>query len=186
MITLDDLMQMNRHQLQAVMERGHPLDLDELAESQYLGVDLSLPPLMHKLLWKTFRKTFHEHGAGGLRGWNVRMKQTGVDGPAIPLTDKRGQPITFGHYRVRSAEGIRFPKGWRGANYLDYGTAGNKRLDPARLGYTPLVAVNAGSMELLLGWEVFKVGKAFLPLPDYWALKRQGPLDEVVPIPSAN
>jgi hypothetical protein len=55
--------------------------------------------------------------------------------------------------------------------------------DPARLGYTPLIAVNAGSQDMLLGWEVFKVGPVFLPLPLYWALRFEAPLEEVVTPP---
>ena len=92
---------------------------------------------------------------------------------------------TFGHYRPASATGIRWPGGWSGAHFLDYGHAGNPWWDLARLGRTPLVAVNEGSMELLLGWEVFQVGPVMLPLPLYWALQRQGPLEVVVPVPGA-
>jgi hypothetical protein len=109
------------------------------------------------------------------------MEQTGIDGPRVPMKGEDGRPRTFAHYEVRSAVGLRFPRGWKGAHYLDYGVAGNP---PAfDLGYTPLVAVNEGSMELLLGWEVFKLGPLFIPLPDYWALRLEGPLEEVVPSP---
>ena len=38
-------------------------------------------------------------------------------------------------------------------------------------------------MSLLLGWEVFKLGPLFVPLRDYWALRLEGPLEEVVPQP---
>ena len=34
-------------------------------------------------------------------------------------------------------------------------------------------------MDLLLGWEVFKLGPLFIPLPDYWALRLEGPVDLV-------
>ena len=183
-MTLDDLIQMDAKRLHEVLQQGHPLDLDALADTQYLGVDLSLPKVASKVLWKTFRKAFHRDGAE-IRGWNVRMEQTGVEGPQIPMLDRGGAPLTFGHYRVCSARDIQFPGGWRGAHFLDYGTAGNMRRDPARLGYTPLVAVNAGSMDLLLGWEVFRVGPGWLPLPLYWALQYAGPLDLVVAPPRA-
>lgn len=66
---------------------------------------------------------------------------------------------------------------------LDYQVAGNAPWDLARFGYCPLVAVNPGSAELLLGWEVFRVGGVLLPLPDYWLLVREGPLDTVLPPP---
>lgn len=182
-LTLDDLNRMGSRELHDVMLRGHPLDHGALADTQYLGVDLSLPALGRTLLWHTFRKTFHRDPAtGALRGWNVRMEQTGIDGPARPMNDRRQHPITFGHYRVRTPE-RRFPRGWSGSDFLDYTTAGNRWLDPARVGYAPLVAVNEGSSELLLGWEVVKLGPVAVPLPLYWALRLQGPLDEVVPVP---
>lgn len=181
-ITLQDLMAMNRHQLHAIIERAHPLDLDALAEKQYQGVDLSLPPFMNRILWKTFRKTFHRDATGApLRGWNVRMEQHGIDGPRVPMRDRSGNPWCFAHYELRSAVGKRFPRGWQGPFYLDYQECGNPFAEA--LGYTPLVAVNEGSMDLLLGWEVFKLGPLFIPLPDYWALRLEGPLERVVPMP---
>lgn len=184
MITLPDLMAMSAAELHAIVDRGLPLDPDALAETQYLGVDLSLPWVGRQLLWHTFRKTFHrDPDTGVLRGWNVRMEQTGVDGPAAPMRDRRRRPITFGHYHLREAAGHAFPRGWRGAHFLDYGCAGNTPLDLARFGWTPLVAVNEGRSDLLLGWEVFKVGGRMLPLPLYWALRLQGPLDQVVAPP---
>ncbi len=183
-LTLTDLIRMDAAALHEVMVRGHPLEPDALAGRMFLGVDLSLPGWARKVLWHTFRKTFvRDEASGELRGWNVRMEQHGVEGARTPLRDRRGEPITFGHYRLRSAAGIRFPKGWSGAHFLDYGSSGNRFTDPARLGYTPLVAVNAGRQDLLLGWEVFKLGPAMLPLPLYWALRDEGPLDVVVPAP---
>lgn len=182
-LTLPDLMRMTSRELHAVLLAGHPLDLDALAGRMYLGVDLSLPGWARRLLWHTFRKTFVlDERAGEVRGWNVRMEQRGVDGPRVPLTDRRGRPITFGHYRVRRAHGD-LPGQYTGAHYLDYAAGGNHRLDLARLGRTPLVAVNEGSQDLLLGWEVFRVGPAHLPLPLYWALRYEGPLDVVVEPP---
>ena len=184
MITLEDLMEMSNRDLHAIVERAHPLNLTAMANTQYLGVDLSLPGVVQKLLWKTFRKTFHfDPALGVLRGWNVKMEQTGVRGPAVPLTDHNGRQITFGHYRVQSAEGVRFPRGWQGPHFLNYTVAGNRFTDAGRFGFTPLVAVNEGQHDLLLGWEVMKVGGLFLPIPDYWALELQGPLTDIEPVP---
>lgn len=184
MITLDDLMRMDGPALHTVLARAHPLDPDALAGRQFLGVDLSLPEVGRRLLWHTFRKTFHRDEARGvIRGWNVRMKQTGVDGPREPLTGRDGRAITFGHYHLRSAVGRTFPRGWTGAHHLDYGAAGNPWWDLAGLGCTPLVAVNEGRSDLLLGWEVFRLGAVWLPMPLYWALRLDGPLEEVVPPP---
>jgi len=180
-ITLDDLLKMNRHQLHAIIERAHPLDLDALAERQYQGIDLSLPPLVNRILWKTFRKTFHrDPKTRQLRGWNYRMEQTGIDGSRV-AKKRKGRNWSFAHYVVRSAAGLRFPRRWHGAHFLDYGDTGNPFGE--NLGYTPLVAVNEEDMNLLLGWEVLKLGPLFLPLPDYWALRLEGPLEEVLPMP---
>ena len=183
-LSLSDLEQMTRTQLHSVLTHGFPLDLDEMADSQYFGVEVGLPDFATKLLWKTFRKTFHRDSrTKELRGWNVRMEQTGVRGATRPMLDRRGRAKTFGHYVVRDASDISWPSSLRPAHYLDYGHAGNLRRDPAALGATPLVAVNPGSMDLLLGWEVLRVAGRLVPLPDYWALERQGPLDEVIAPP---
>jgi hypothetical protein len=183
-ITLQDLLAMNNQQRAQIVKTAHPFDPAALAGNMYLGIDLSLPPIMNKILWKTFRKTFHlDPQTNVLRGWNVRMEQTGYDGPGTPMTDKRGKQIAFGHYHVLSAKGKRFPQQWTGEQYLDYTVSGNPVYDVAGLGYCPLVAVNQGSSDLLLGWEVFKLGPVFVPLPDFWALQKSGPLDEIVATP---
>ncbi len=184
-ITLDDLVQMKRADHEAILRAAHPIPRDELGDSAYTGVDLSLPPLATRLLWKTFRKTFvRDPDTGQIRGWNVRVEQTGWERATVPRVDSSGRQLTFGHYLLRSARAERFPRGWKGEDFLDYGTAGNAAFDPARLGWCPLVAVNEGSAELLLGWEVFKVGGMFVPLPDYWALRKEGPVGVVVEPPA--
>jgi len=183
-LTLDDLRALDVAALRRVMDAGHPLEPDVLAGRQYLGVDLSLPGWARRILWLTFRKTFvRDEADGGVRGWNVRMEQHGVDGPRVPLRARDGRPRTFGHYRLRSAAGTRFPRGWSGTHVLDYTTAGNLWGDFARLAYTPLVAVNEGSQDLLLGWEVLRLGGRLVPLPLYWALRHDGPVEDVVPPP---
>lgn len=185
MITLDDLMGMDAKALHGVLLNGHPLDPAALAGNEYLGVDLSLPGFARKLLWHTFRKTFvHDEQGAGVRGWNVRMEQHGVGGTRVPMRDRRGKALTFGHYHVRERGGARFPRGYEGTHFLDYGAAGNPFFDLARLGYTPLVAVNGGSQELLLGWELLRVSGVFVPLPLYWALRYEGPVSEVVAAPN--
>jgi len=184
--TLEDVLAMSSRELGALVDGAMPLDLEALADTTYTGIDLSMPELFHKLMWKTFRKTFHrDPRTSALRGWNVKVEQTGHEAPPAPKRDRHGRALTFGHYEVREAAGLRFPSGPRGGHYLDYRVAGNRRSDPARFGYCPLVAVNEGSMELLLGWEVFKIGPVFVPLDDYWVLVREGPLapEDVVPRP---
>ena len=183
-IELEDMVKMSPAEVAEVFRNGHPIKTEELDNTQYMGVDLSMPAWFHKYFWKTFRKTFYrDPQTGVLRGWNVKMEQTGWTGEQTPKRNKKGEELAFGHYEVRSAVGKKFPKGWQGADYLDYGVAGNPALDPAGLGYCPLVAVNEGSTDLLLGWEVFKVGGLFIPLNDYWLLKRDGTLATIQPRP---
>lgn len=184
--TLDDLVSMSNEERFAVVLRGEPLDLSALEDTSYTGIDLSMPALFHRFFWKTFRKTFHrDPRTGKLRGWNVKVEQTGWERPPAPKRDVRGRPITFGHYEVCSAEGHPFPRGWKGGHYLDYRYAGNLITDPARLGYCPLVSVNPGSNELLLGWEVFNLGGKLVPLNDYWVLRLEGKLrpEDIIPRP---
>lgn len=186
-ITLDRLLTMTSSELMAIVAAGAPLDLEALADSSYTGVDLSMPSLFHRLAWRSFRKTFHRDPVTGvLRGWNVMVEQTGWASPPAPRRDRQGRPRTFGHYEVRAARGLPFPRGWRGAHYLDYRFAGNHLWDvPARWGYCPLVAVEPGRSDLLLGWEVFRVAGVAVPIPDFWALQREGPLaaDDIVARP---
>lgn len=187
--TLEELLTLSNDALFEIVARGEPLDLEALADTAYTGIDLSMPALFHRLFWRYFRKTFHrDPSTGQLRGWNVKVEQTGWAVPPAPKRDRRGHALTFGHYEVRPAAGLRFPRGFAGGHYLDYRVAGNRFGDlPARLGYCPLVSVNPGSSELLLGWEVFNLGGVLIPLSDFWLLKREGPLapDDVVPRPDA-
>lgn len=184
-IEFEELLRMSNAEVKRVFLQGHPIPVNDLHNTQYLGVDLSLPSWVNKILWKTFRKTFYKDPATGiLRGWNVKLEQTGYDFPTQSKRNDKGEELAFGHYHLCSAVGKSFPQGWQGTDYLDYGVAGNAALDPARLGYCPLVAVNEGSDELLLGWEVFKIGNIFLPLNDYWLLKKEGALQVIQPPPS--
>ena len=184
-ISFEELLSMDKHSVAKVFRNGYPINANELKCEQYLGVDLGMPEWFHKIAWKTFRKTFYKDPETGIiRGWNVKLEQTGYDFPTKAKTNIKGEELAFGHYHLLSASNKKFPKGWQGANYLDYGVAGNPTLDVAALGYCPLVAVNKDSTDLLLGWEVFKVGSLFVPLYDYWVLKREGPLTNIIPPPN--
>ncbi len=183
MLSLDDLLALTNREVADVFFNGHPIEPGSLDGYQYRGIDLSLPPLINKLLWKTFRKAFYrDPKTKVLRGWNVRMVQDGWESPGTPM-QKKGLPFAFGHYHMLSAKGKKFPKGWQGADYLDYSVAGNPLFDPARFTYSPIVAVNQGSSELLLGWEVFRIAGKPIAIPDFWALRREGPIDYVAPVP---
>jgi hypothetical protein len=187
-ITLDQMTQMSNSELYEIVRQANPLDLDAIADTTYTGIDLSMPDWFHKLMWKSFRKTFHRDPVSGrIRGWNVKVEQTGWETPPLPKRDSKGRALTFGHYEVRSAQGVRFPRGWTGPHYIDYRMAGNHFWEfPANAGFCPLVSVNAGSSDLLLGWEVFNVAGLRIPLNDFWVLKREGPLSpsDIMPRPN--
>ena len=90
-LTLEDLRHMRRAELHGVMCRAHPLDPAALESAAYRGVDLSLPAFMHKLLWQTFVKEFvRDAETGQIRGWNVRLQQTGIEGEIVPMRRKDG------------------------------------------------------------------------------------------------
>lgn len=181
-VTFENLLEMNKEQVAEVFWRGHPLDLDQLDNSHYLGVDLGMPSWFHKFFWKTFRKTFYyDAELQVLRGWNVKLEQTGWDNPLIAKKNKEGEDFSFAHYVVESAKGKQFPKNWSGDYFLNYSSLNNNFGE--NLAYTPLVAVNEGDMDLLIGWEIFKIGSLFIPLNDHWVLKREGPLQQIVEAP---
>lgn len=179
-LTLDDLLKMDKKQIKNVFLNGHPLDYKQMEGYQYLGIDVGMPKWFHKYFWKTFRKTFYrDPETQVLRGWNVRMEQTGIDGKRITKKKKDGSDFTFAHYHVQSAKGLKFPKGWQGSDFLNYKAGENTNAGEAA-GYTPLVAINEGDMNLLLGWEVLKFGPLFIPMSDYWILVKDGPIEKVV------
>jgi hypothetical protein len=154
----DQILGLKRSQLAALLARGHAIDERALDDSQYRGVSLGLGRVIEALTWKTFGKTFHrDPESGRLRGWNLRLQQTGIDGPAIPLR-------RFGHYRVSTLK--KTPRPCGPGLLIEYPS----------LVRDPIVAVNPGSVELLLGWTYLELGKLQLPTPSYFLLIREGAL----------
>ncbi len=151
--------------LHRALKRGHPIDERALDDIEYQGITVGVPRFVEKLTWKTFTKTFHrDPKTGELRGWNVRMEQTGIDGPAVPKM-RKGVPFTWGHYRV-------YPEG-RGL-MIDYGVPGNPFF-VSRM-RDPLVAVEKDDPSVLLGVSYFDLGLFRLLTPTYFVLVRRGPI----------
>jgi hypothetical protein len=178
--TIDELCGLPGDGLRERMRRGHPIDPAALADTEYRGISLGLPRWLEQLTWKTFMKVFHrdEH-RGVLRGWNVRLEQTGIFGPCVPR-QKGGRRVTFGHYEVLPASGYRVPHGLDQGVMLDYGLGRNGRLAPLSRARDPVVALEPGGVALLLGWTYLDLGLRLLPTPSYFLLERHGPLGEVV------
>ncbi|MGZ3423015.1 MAG: hypothetical protein ACXVEE_34455 [Polyangiales bacterium] len=174
-----EFLSLSTGELRAMLEAGHPIDPHALDDSEYRGVSLGLPSPIVKLTWLTFRKTFHrDPKTGALRGWNVRMQQTGLDGPREPML-QQGQPKCFGHYEVRDGREYRMPIDARHGLVIDYGRGDNARLDPMRRARDPLVALEKGSIERLLGWTYLDVGLGHVGTPSYFLLEREGRLSHV-------
>lgn len=174
---MNDLLAASRPALRERMRAGFHVEHATLADSAWLGVSLGMPAWVDRLAWKTFVKTFaREDGGDSLRGWNVRLEQTGIDGPVRPLL-RRGRPIHFGHYRVREL----VPRGAtadlpRGV-LLDYGAGDNFVADPTRLLRDPVAALDeAGTV--LLGWTYLALGGG-VGTPSWFVLRRLGSLAEV-------
>lgn len=184
MKTADDFLTMDNRRLMAELCAGAPIDPAALDDTEYRGVSLGLPAFIEKLSWKTFQKTFHRDvETGDLRGWNVRLVQNGLHAPCVPK-EKKGEPFTFGHYRVVSTDRRTLPVRCEQGLLIDYGQGGNGRLDFIGRVRDPIVAVNEGSAELLLGWSYLELGFAQLKTPVFFTLERVGPLRHKASPPS--
>lgn len=168
------LLKMNRRQLAEAMRTGHAIAPRALDDAAYRGISLGLPRWAERLSWKTFQKTFHrDPSTGVLRGWNVRVEQRGLDAPSTALV-RRGAPFTFGHYVVRDLP-PGTPRGIERGLLIDYTPAGGLT---SRV-RDPLVAVNEGSVDQLLGWSYVDLGLVCVPTPSYFLLEREGPIGYV-------
>ncbi len=165
---------MSRRQLAATLREGHAIASAALDDTEYRGTSLGLPRWAERLTWKTFQKTFHRDPAtGALRGWNVRVEQGGLDAPSRALV-RRGAPFTFGPYVVGELPGDA-PRGVRRGLLIDYSPAPGLM---SRL-RDPIVALNEGEVDLLLGWSYLDLWIARVPTPSFFLLEREGALQHV-------
>lgn len=174
-MTPADLQRLDGAELMERMLAGHPIDPRALDDTEYRGVSLGLPRLVERATWKTFVKAFHrDPNSGALRGWNVRIRQ---DHPErYEPRYRRGRPITFGHFAVVPARGHRVPRRCDQGLLLHYGRGRRHRLDPLGALRDPVVALEPGSAELLLGWSYLSIAGRPVPTPSFFSLERAGPL----------
>jgi hypothetical protein len=182
-LELEDLMCMSSAQLWGLMQTGGRVDPEALAGQRFLGADLSMGRIGHTLLWETFRKEIvADEDGSGYRGWNVKLEQRGTRGAQVPKRRRDGAEAAFAHYRVRTdGDRITWPRGFAGATYFDYGSAGN--VFPDGFGFTPVVTVNGDDHDLVLGWEIFRVAGRFVAPSMFWAIRPDGPVETVVAPP---
>lgn len=110
----------------------------------------------------------------------MRLEQRGLDAPSVALR-KNDEPFTFGHYEVVPSTGAPIPVAGGRLNglYIDYRRGGNSNFDPMRFMIDPLVALNDGSPELLLGWSYVELGFVRIGTPAFFLLERERPLTHI-------
>lgn len=172
MLTENDLLHESNAQLSERLTQGFAIDAEALVGADYRGVSLGLPRLVERLTWKTFRKVFRrDPSSDGVVGHNVRMQQTGLDGPSLP-EKKDGALIEFGPYRVGALPPGGTPFRCRAGLLLDYG-ARHPGWHPLSTVRDPIVALNEGSVEVLLGATYVALGPARLRTPSFFTLTRE-------------
>jgi hypothetical protein len=180
-----DLLDLPRATLRSLLQQGHAIDPHALDNWEYRGTALGLPRFVERLSWKTFQKVFLRDPARSvLRGWNVRVQQRGI-GASSQALQRRGQPITFGHYHVVPLRPDDSPWPIASGLLIDYGCGQNRGFDPMGLVRDPIVALQAGSADLLLGWSYVALGPLRIPTPSFFALERERALSYDVPPPAA-
>lgn len=174
---LERLWAADRETLHARMHAGAGVDRRHLADSEWRGVSIGVPELIDRFAWKTFVKVFASEPGGGLRGWNLRLEQDGVDAPPRPKRDPKSGAgrWTFGHFAVLDAAGHDIPGGGSQGLLLDYGQGGNHPLDPVSRLRDPIVTVDAHDPDLLLGWSYLSIGGRGVRTPSFFTLERLGP-----------
>ncbi|NUQ79077.1 MAG: hypothetical protein HUU21_36605 [Polyangiaceae bacterium] len=171
--------QESRAELRARILNGYPVDPDAIAGWVYRGTSLGLPRFVEKLTWKTFQKTFwREPKTGRLLGWNGRLEQDGIDAPSRPKL-KNGEPITTWFYEVVRPEGVPMPRGFNRGLIIDYSRGNNPPLDTIRLSKDPLVAVEPGNSDVLLGVTYLALGTLCIETPTYFLLEREHRIEHV-------
>lgn len=169
-----DILALRPHELEELLREGHRIDPAQLDDLEFRGTSLGLPSWVERLTWKKFKKVFHrDPRSGHLRGWNVRVEQ-GESWRAQRRRD--GSPKTFGHYRVVDGERIPRPPPWGEALLIDYGRGQNSTVDPLRFLRDPIVSLDPGRVDRLLGWSYVDLGRWQVGTPSYFLLEKDGPL----------
>ncbi len=180
---LTELMDVPHKELPRLLKAGYSIDPRALDNTLYRGVSLGLPWWAEALSWKTFAKTFYRGDDDGLYGWNVRLEQTGIQGPIVPKT-KGKHPQCFGFYGVTGTDGYHPPHGTEQGLLIQYRFGPNARISPLNWVRDPLVAIHQDDPSLLLGWSyIHFLGGIWTP--SYFALKAESPLDYVPDVMTA-
>jgi hypothetical protein len=92
---------------------------------------------------------------------------------------KGGVPVTAWHYEVVPPADLVTPRGCDRGLVIDYSLGANPALDPIRLSKDPLVALEPGNADVLLGVTWVGLGPLAIETPTYFVLEREHRLDHV-------
>lgn len=169
MLSVIDLFCLTKRELGTLVRDGHPIPLEAL-EGDFFGVSLGLPPIVERVTWKVFRKSFRRQGER-VHGKNVRLQQNGPRGPAEALLEG-GAPIEFGPFVVAPLPPDGSPFACRAGLVLDYGAA-HPVWHPMAPVRDAIVSVNEGSTDLLLGALYLEIAGKRLRTPSFFTLERE-------------
>ena len=169
---LEDLREMHPRELGALFGRGHGVAFESIGTADYRGVSLGIPHLVERMFWTTFVKSFRWNPQERrLHGWNVRLEQTGLNGPVRPLRDKAGAVACFGPFEVLSIPTSSDEEHTDSGLLLHYGLGAPGGYSPLQHLRDPVVSMDAGGAQVLLGRTFIDLGFS-IPTPSYFLLER--------------
>ncbi len=166
-------------ELHAALLAAPAPEQDQLAGFEYRGTSCGLPDWADRGA-KKFKKVFVSE-EGGVRGWNIRMRQDGLEQPWRDAS-MFGKQVTYGHYRFVGPGDRDRSKRYPLAAVLDYGLGGNRRMDPLRSVADYLVDVS-GDGSVLLGRMYLNLGVLAPTTPSYFVLERDVSVRRVIGAP---
>jgi hypothetical protein len=162
-----------RPELERLFAGGDALPPAALAGTRYLGYNC--PAWAEVLRIRTFLKGFDAVGDTVL-GHNSPVRQNGLDGDWRPLPSAAA-PKRFGFFLVEPVEAVP-GSGHRPGLLFDYGVPQNPRLGVTRTIRDYVVALEAGSADLLLGKAYLAIGGRRVPVSFFLLERRPGEAGE--------
>lgn len=149
------LEQATRAELELVMVRGAPPDLEELVGWEFRGINH--PAWARAAGIKKFVKGFFRAEDGRVMGYNCPVVQNVLDGRWRTQPSDTA-PKRFGFYEVAPVDATRRDNVYLHAVLLDYGRGGNQRWDPTSGLRDYLVQVDPANPDLFLGKAYYALG----------------------------
>ena len=180
-----DLINADRRTLRALLASGHPIDADALDGWQYRGTSLGMPGFVDQLRVEDLRQGVPPRSG---RGDRARLER------AHPA-DRAARPDRAAAAARRQAVHLRPLPGGGRARLPHAGgqqrrpacsttaRAATRRSRRSNLLRDPIVALDAGNTDLLLGWTYLDLGIVNLPTPSFFTLERHSAVVDPVPAP---